>query len=212
MIPTGSYERFERDLLLKYNDYGEKDVVTFGILIADPRQSPAREFIFNYLDIFDKESENYFDFFIPGYSQYPWPDDAHKVGIRINNEDYYFSKKLFDTFCTNLVKDFKIIYSFNPMLILMSMQLGQKSTAKQIVLELDNLGTHGINRSGTLFRKVFEVAREDPRLNTLQAMFHRTYVKGNWLNAIIHGIGQDWLTELVHIHDGMKVYKIRSRI
>ena len=63
MYPTGSFERFQSDILEVYGDYGDKEYVTFGILIADPRQTDAEEYIFNYIDIFNDESGKYIDFF-----------------------------------------------------------------------------------------------------------------------------------------------------
>ena len=41
--------------------------VVIGILIADWRQTEAREYILNYMNMFDEESGKFIDFFIPGY-------------------------------------------------------------------------------------------------------------------------------------------------
>ena len=211
MNPTGSYLRFEDDLLNRYSDYGDSDFVTFGILIADPRQTAAREFIFNYLNVFDRESGDYFDFFIPGYTEVKWPDDAQKMDIRIREKEYFFSQKLFDDFWLNLEKNFDFEYTFNPMLILMSMQLGRINTAEYIILELDDANNNGIQRSGMLFRMIFRLARTNPQLNDFQTMFQRTYVKGNWLNTIVNAIGQDWLTEIDRTHGELKRFKIKHQ-
>lgn len=89
MNPTGSYLRFQNDLLDRYSNYEDSDFVTFGILIADPRQTAAREFIFNYLNVFDRESGDYFDFFIPGYTEVEWPGDAQRAGIRIKEKEFF---------------------------------------------------------------------------------------------------------------------------
>ena len=46
MYPIGSFERLKYDILEVYHDYGEGEYVTFGILIADPRQTVAKEYIY----------------------------------------------------------------------------------------------------------------------------------------------------------------------
>ena len=48
MFPIGSYERLYYDILKRYKEYTNTEYVTFGILIADPRQTEAREYILNY--------------------------------------------------------------------------------------------------------------------------------------------------------------------
>lgn len=209
MNPTGHFNRFEHDIMSRYNDYGKDEYVTFGILIADPRQSDAKEYIYNYLSIFNRESKNYFDFFIPGYIEHSWPQDARKINININNKDYYFSYKLFEDFLTKLERYFNIEYTFNPMLVLMSMKLGQRNTAQYIVIELDNEEKHDIRRSGMLFRKIFQFAKSNPQLKDLQRMFETTYIKGNWLNHILHILKQNKLIELIKINENIKRYRIR---
>lgn len=210
MHPTGCFDRFESDILCRYDDYEENDFVTFGILIADPRQSEAREYIVNYLEVFNNESKNYFDFFIPGYSEFSWPADAKKLNINIDEKEYYFSDELFYDFLTNLEKNFHIEYTFNPMLILMTMRPGQKNTAQYIVIELDNADRHGIRRSGMLFRKIFRVAKSNPQLDELQNMFQKTYIKGNWLNSIVNSLGPNWLIEINKTHSELRRYRIRG--
>lgn len=207
MFPTGSFKRFEHDILGRYNDYGKDDYVTFGILIADPRQTDSREYIYNYLDHFNEESENCFDFFIPGYTEHNWSNDAKKVIVNVNSKDYYFSYKLFMEFLNMLKMHFGIKYTYNPMLILMSMKLEQIRTAKYIVIELDN-NSHDIRRSGMIFSKIFEFARETPGIKDLQRRFVTTYIRGNWLNDILHILNQDKLLKVINIRKNINIYRI----
>ena len=208
MYPTGSFDRFENDIIRRYNDYGESDYVTFGILIADPRQTDAKEYIYNYIDHFNEESKNYFDFFIPGYTEHKWSDDSEKVIVNVKNSDYYFSYELFEEFLKKLKMHFGIEYTFNPMLILMSMIPGQIYTAKYIVIELDNT-SHDIRRSGMVFSKIFEFARTNPEINDLHRMFVTTYLKGNWLNHILKILNQNKLLEVINIKNNITKYRIR---
>lgn len=70
MYPIGAYERLESELREAEEKLGTDARITFGILFADARQSRAKEYIINYMDIFDQKSGEYFNFFIPGYIEY----------------------------------------------------------------------------------------------------------------------------------------------
>lgn len=63
MIPIGDFPLLCKKIINKYDDY---EKITFGILLADPRQTESREYILNYLNLFNKESCGLFDFFVPG--------------------------------------------------------------------------------------------------------------------------------------------------
>lgn len=65
MWPIGTYERFLRKIKGQEN-YGEK-VNYFGVLICDVRQSKAKEYILNYIDVFNNRSGKFIDFYIPVY-------------------------------------------------------------------------------------------------------------------------------------------------
>lgn len=207
MYPTGSYERLYYDIIHRYNE--DEGYVTFGILIADPRQSEAKEYITNYLDYFDKESKNYFDFFIPGYCEFNFNSNEVTEVINVSNKRYYFYSYMFDDFCKNLKKDFGIKYTFNPMLILIAMRKANINTAQYIVIELDNYGTSCIRRSGELFLEIFDIAKKNPDLLNIRNSLCGTYVKGNWLNSIINLIGENWLTEITKKANELKRYRIK---
>lgn len=59
-----TFEKLSRRILEKYD---EDIPITMGILVADYRQSDAREYILNYLNRFDERSGRYIDFYLPGY-------------------------------------------------------------------------------------------------------------------------------------------------
>ena len=130
MFPIGSYDRLFYDVI--DNRYSDYDVVTFGILIADPRQTEAREYILNYLQVFHNASGELFDFYLPGYSSVQY-GDLESFGITIDRTEYYFGKRLFLEFLQELNRNFGIQYTFNPMLILMSMKPGHLNTVEFIV-------------------------------------------------------------------------------
>lgn len=217
MNPTGDFSRFQNDILTRYLDYDE---ITFGILIVDPRQSESREYILNYLDVFHNESGKSFDFFIPGYTFhyieefYKSPnfkcENTNEFIIDIGNIEFLFDKNTFNKFCNELNKNFKIRYTFNPMLILMSMKPGYIGTAKYIIIELDKNDYHTARRSGEFFMDLFNSIRTDNSLEHIQYHMEKTYIKGNLLDSIINSIGINWLTEIHNTNESMKKYRIKN--
>lgn len=207
MFPTSSYKRLYNDIIDRYDTYSDDEYVTFGILIADARQGEAREYILNYLNVFNKSSGKYFDFFIPGYNNDKWSGGRE---IRLEDNKYYFCENLFVEFCENLHTDFGIKYTFNPMLILMTMKKGYKGTAKYIVIELDDYGDYGVRRSGQLFLDIFEATKKSSNLNDIKDSLTGTYIKGNVLDSIINAIGQEWLCEIRRSSNELKRYKIKK--
>lgn len=209
MNPTGSFERFQRDVLSKYHEYGDNEYITFGILIADSRQSCTKEYILNYIDMFNEQSGRYFDFFIPGYIKNPYCNDS-KEFITIDDVTFYFSYELFKEFLKALENRFKIRYTFNPMLILMSMKPGNIRSAEYIIIELDNLDSHDVKRAGLLFREIFDISKHSGQLNDIQTGLKKTYMRNNCLSSIISALGPDWLVEVKGFYDSAKHYRIKS--
>ena len=57
--------RYVEDLQEQIKEvYGD---MAIGIFVADADQREAREYILNYLNMFDQNSGKYIDFFLPGY-------------------------------------------------------------------------------------------------------------------------------------------------
>lgn len=218
MNPTGDFSRFQEDILMRYLDCDE---ITFGILIVDPRQSESREYILNYLDVFHNASGKTFDFFIPGYTFryidkfYKKPDfkciNTEEFVINIGNIEFLFEKDTFNEFCNELNKNFGIQYTFNPMLILMSMKQGYIGTAQYIIIELDQNSFHTARRSGEFFINLFDAIRSDNTLEHIQYHMEKTYIKGNLLDSIINSIGMEWLTEIYNINRNIKKYRIKIK-
>ena len=161
--------------------------------------------------MFNDQSDRYFDFFIPGYSEYPSKDDARDF-IAIGEKKYYFSYQQFKEFIYGLENFFslKFRYTFNPMLILMSMKPGHFDSTEFIILELDDLNEYGIRRSGELFRMIFDKARYSNDLREIRSEFKKTYIKNNCLDSIINAISPSWILELNKSYGNAKRYKIKG--
>lgn len=224
MIPTGDFKRLKQDILIHYH---EEDEVTFGILLADPRQSETREYIYNYIDVFNKRAGRLFDFFIPGYEKII--DEGGPYNIRgehpttsvayLGNEHYrmqsenvgfIFKRTLFNDFCNGIEKCLGIRYTFNPMLILMEIKPGYIDTARYIVIELDDNERHNVRRSGEFFLALFDALRFSSDLQFIQEHMIKTYIRGNLIDRIIRAIGSDWLTEVAQIGNEINRYRIKS--
>lgn len=215
MIPTGDFDKFETDILCCYN-VDDCDEVTFGILIADPRQTDAREYIYNYLRKFHKKSGNLFDFFIPGYDPVDICPNVCVVNydepyyIELNKIGYVFNENLFEKFCDTLEEYFGIRQTFNPTLILMSIRPGHINTAKYIVIELDDNEFHNVRRSGMFFMDLFSAVRANCNLQHIQSHMIGSYIKGNLLDSIINAISGNWLDAIKPIGKEIQRFRMKS--
>ena len=216
MNPVGDYRTFYDEFLRKYDDYADNEIISFGILLADYRQTATREYILNYLQDFDYLSGKLIDFFIPGYIE-AWnvgwctrdTMSRNNGSIQVRGTDYVFVEEIFRSFIHNLQSQFGIRYTYNPMLILMSMERCYIQTARYIVFELDTI-PGGIRRSGELFRRIFDVAREDTSLEAYRNRCYHIYIKDNIVEKFSAAIGLPWLEEITRVGTEYKRYKIRS--
>lgn len=221
MWPTGDFGRFKHDILQQYSDYDE---ITFGILIADPRQAETNDYIFLYLNQFHKKSGKLFDFFIPGYWNVRYNENSNKnlhedisyeksngnIYIHKNNISYQFNPKMYDDFCEKITDTFGIPYTFNPMLVLMSMKPGHMETVKYITIELDDNEHHSARRAGQFFMELFNAIESDNSLEHIHNNMVQTYTSGNLLDSIINSIGVNWLTEIRQTRKNLKQYRIKN--
>ncbi len=64
MYPIGTYDRFIQKIKGRE---GKNKPRYLGVLFCDIEQQDAKEYIINYMEVFNKSSGEYFDFYIPGY-------------------------------------------------------------------------------------------------------------------------------------------------
>lgn len=208
MNPIGSYYRLEGELREAQEGLGLDASITFGILFADARQPEAKAHIINYMNSFDRKSGKYFDFFIPGYVEYGTGEPAFT--LKRTSQKFYFDDELFDEFCEWSEKNFGIEYTYNPMLILISVIGGKLGESQKVIIELDNLSGYGVKRSGIFFGEIFKIARSDNALDEISYNLEKLYVKGNIIDSIVASLGQDWLVELKRTKDEIRKFKIKS--
>lgn len=206
MYLTSSLDKMMKEIKSRHSDYGEDDYITFGILIVDQRQSDAREYIINFFPYFDRRSADYINFYIPGFRKGMIPNH-HLYEIRGLN--YYFDEKLFIDFCHEFFDRFKIRYTFNPMLILTTMQIKNINTAEFVVIELDDNDSNSVRRAGMLFDEIFKTARYTPDLRNIQKHLMKTQIKNHLLKLIVSSFNSDCLTEIAETGKEIARYRIR---
>lgn len=208
MYLTSSLDKMMKEIKSRYPDYGEDEFITFGILIVDPRQRDTEEYIINYFPLFDKLSANYFNFYIPGFkSGY----NMEHPQYNLRGVNYYFDENMFFDFYHEFLERYGIRFTFNPMLILTTMQIDNINTAEFIVIELDDNDRNSIRRAGMLFEEIFEIARETPALQDIQRELRQKSIE-NHLNKIVLSIfNKMWITEISKTGQELARYRIRVR-
>lgn len=206
MFPTGDFDRLKYEIMEWYNDI---DIpITFGILIADYEQSLAKEYIINYMDVFDKRSNRYIDFFIPGYVIYGSDDDIRTSMKNKQGDAYYFSRTLFHDFIEKFETYFDYKYEFNPVLILVELKNRNFVGTKKIVIELDSERT-SIKKAGVLFNNIFEIAKRYVSITDFSRELTATYLKNTLADSVIDAIDNSMLTELYTQKKNIRVFQIK---
>ncbi len=168
MWPLGTYERFLRKI--KGQEFSQEKVNYFGVLFCDVRQSNAREYVLNYLDLFNRRSAKFIDFYIPGYIP---AEEYHRTKnsnvIHIGKQKYIFDQEQYIEFCDRFGHDFGIDFPFSATLVLLEYTTGHFSKARKIVFELE-YSENGIKSAGNLFLNIFNCAEEGRIGSSLDAL------------------------------------------
>lgn len=206
---TSTYKKFLDDLDKIYREYGDADDISFGVLCASYNQTEAREYIYEFLDDFDEQSGDYYDFFIPGFQECKEGKEPHIVLSR-TGKAYRFERKVYKDFCDDFFSYYGIHKTYNPILVLMSVNPGRMGEAQYIVIELDTYNSCGVKRSGELFDQIFEVAKKEMHVKAVKNSMIKSYIKGNWINSMVNVLSGDLLEETQKIGDELKRYRVRS--
>ncbi|EHA1007028.1 hypothetical protein ACV30Q_15295 [Clostridium perfringens] len=176
MWPVGSYENMINDI----KRGKEKDeTITFGILIADYRQQLSREYILNYVDIFNEKSDRYINFYLPGYLEV----EEVKEAIVIEDKKYRFDYFEYKKFLQKLESDFEIEFPYNPVLILIEYKDGHFRKTSKLIIELD--GESNIKKTGDLFEILFEEAKKEVHLEDIKNGVRNRFIKNGLIDKIV---------------------------
>lgn len=223
-----TFKSLSKSILKKY-DGGM--TVTLGILIADYRQTEAREYILNYLNRFDEKSDKYIDFYLPGYymfseeSKNEWKKRSHyhmcisrhctsrePIFITRLQENFYFDEYLFEDFLNVFEQRTGIAYTYNPMLVLVEVSstnyYGQLEFQNKMVIDLDNGTSYGVRRSGVLFDEIFRIALHEVKLDKFQKALRMRYVKGAAVATIASILDGNIIEALADSTEEIRKYRI----
>lgn len=224
-----TFESLSKRVLEKYDG----DIpITMGILVADHRQSAAREYILNYLNRFDEKSGKYIDFYLPGYYMFSeegkneWEKRSHQnicvsrhcsskepIFISRLQEKFYFDGYLFENFLYDFERKTGISYTYSPMLILVEVNkrkgYGKLEFQDKLVIDLDDGTPRGIRRSGVLFEEIFNIAKREVRLDRFGRALRMHYLKGNAVKTIANVLDGNIIEPLAETMEGIMQYKIK---
>lgn len=168
MWPLGTYDRFLRKI--KGQEFSEEKANYFGVLFCDVRQAKAREYVLNYLDVFNKKSGKFIDFYIPGYiplTEYQGPQNCNVICI--GKHKYIFDQSRYIEFCERFEHDFNVDFPFSATLVLLEYTTGHFSKARKMVFELECTES-GIKSAGNLFINIFNCAKAGRLGKSLDAL------------------------------------------
>lgn len=168
MWPLGTYDRFLRKI--KGQEFSKEKANYFGVLFCDVRQTKAKEYVLNYLDVFNKRSEKFIDIYIPGYiplEEYHGPQN-HDI-IHIGKQRYIFAQSQYIEFCERFEHDFNVDFPFSATLVLLEYITGNFSKARKIIFELE-CSENGIKSAGKLFLNIFNCAKGNSIGNNLDIL------------------------------------------
>jgi len=224
-----TFESLTKKVLERY----DKDIpITMGILVADYRQSDAREYILNYLNRFDEKSGKYIDFYLPGYYMYSkeskneWKKRSHQnicisrhcsskepIYISRLNENYYFDGYLFENFLRDFETKVGISYTYSPMLILVEINKRNRCEhlefLDKMVINLDDGTPRGVRRSGILFEEIFNIAKREERLDRFGKEIRKNYLRGNAVKNLANLLDGNIIESLVDTVEGIRQYRIK---
>lgn len=223
-----NFEILMKKILDQYKDL--EVPITVGILLADYRQTDAREYILNYLNRFDKLSGKYIDFYLPGYYLYAgdssneWKTRSHYnvcisrhrsndyICIRRTGEKYYFDDYLFEEFIRDMENKMQISYTYNPMLLLVEVNMnnarGKIEYQRKMVIELDNT-QQGIRRSGCLFDEIFQIAQREANLDRFGKSIKMKYIKGCAIKSLAKALDGNIIEVVEEIGEQVIMCKIK---
>lgn len=204
MWPLGQYERLVHEIKRRENN----DIpVTFGLLVADYHQQKCKEYILNYIERFDYKSDQYINFYLPGYLEEDLFNKNEKITIK--QKDFYFNRDIYLNFLDKLEADFEIDYPYNPVLILMEYDRGNFNRTKRIIIELDSNGSD-IQQVGEMFERIFKIAKEVVSIKDFSNSLMKDGLKEGLLDKIIEGIDISYITAIYKNTKEIIKYRIKS--
>lgn len=169
-----------------------------GILLVDARRNASKKFIIESLDQFNTDSGEYIDFYMPGYVKETqknvcdcvWTDEYR---IEYRGEEYFFQPDLFERECKKYEREFRFKYDKFPTLIMLDMErigqneyaeMGRYRVVQSMVIMLSKYIGEDSYAIEKLFNKIFEYAKENTSMRSLQYHFRFRVLLGHHMPKI----------------------------
>lgn len=214
MFAFGSFDKFIFSELPCIERSSYEMPVTIGILMADLRQQYCRENLFNYLNHFNKFSDKFINFYIPGYCSQEEMDvfrrnDYDRIYghyYKLEGKDYFFAEKYFDEFVYKLREEYNITYEGIPELILLEVIDGKICWNRKLRFQLSTAEKNGqIKSIYSFFDEIFAYAKKYVGLDDF-SQEGRTYKLKTSLYDIVKSKIPEWF---VKIYENDEIYRIR---
>ena len=196
-----SYDDFIRKVYQREN---QEIPVTFAILVADYHQQNAREYIINYVSRFDRLSEKYINFYLPGY-EFSIPE---KADIGISGSYYRFDRMEYIDFLEHFCGDFDMDFPYTPVLALIEYDRGAVQSSRKVIIELEANGSD-IKQSGRLIETIINIAKEHVSLDAFSHELVRRKMVGSLLDRIVESIDNALLASVVSGFQNTRRYCIK---
>lgn len=183
MYPIGTYDRFVQKIKGRE---GKGKPRYLGVLFCDIEQQNVKEYIINYMEVFNKNSAEHLDFYIPGYLNSTTRCTSDMFEFK--NEKYKFNRKIYNEFCYNFSHDFNMPFPYVATLVLLEYKSGDFKNSKKSVFNLEEI-KGGLKNSGCFFDLIFKSAESNDELQCiLDDMFNEVDEKPERLFTLINQV------------------------
>lgn len=188
--------------------------ITIGILICDLRQQYCRENILNYMNHFNRFSDEYINFYIPGYCSDEEMrllrdngyDRYYMDSYNLRGKDYYFSEVYFDEFVFKLRENFNIQYQGVPELILVEVYEGHVNWDRKMRFLLSILQQKGqIDTVYNFFNKIFDISKEYVDIDDISKVARQDKLGESLFEIIKNNIP----SYAVKLYENDKIYRLK---
>ncbi len=187
MFPiSGSFNHFLWKLSEKKN---LTEGNTVGLLFVDPHQTQIRDFVTNYMDVFNHESGKYIDFYLPGFRKV---DGESHYDMTISDTFWEFDPDVYNSFVGELC-DRKII-KFTTSAFLLLLEIGHHRTCFNRYMKI-GIDSPTINPQevGPFFKSLFEYSKSEIEFHKIEKWVNtyigQHFLLKNWLNITFGVIG-----------------------
>ncbi len=230
MNPVSTLDDICTQILSKYT----YDSIVIGILVADGRSAMTKEYILNYMQLFDERSGNYVDFFILGYysdidngkdnifaKKHPLQENGYNGNeiFTIEREQiikYYFSQDLFLNFIREMPDRLGVNYIYRPMFMFVEVkkEKGDIIFSRKVVVDLTNPLDRGVDinnimLTGQLFDAIFEYSKCERNIVKQGENTRAFYFKNTFIDDLTTAIDGNPARTILNLSRELKNFRVK---